>query len=59
LTSVGITDIQPELQRLEGIASEQMNQIDADNFFIGLLAAIYQNLNRTTEAYYYADYLAS
>ncbi|CDW88298.1 a-macroglobulin complement component [Stylonychia lemnae] len=59
LTSVGITDIQAELLRLEVIAADQMNQIDADNFFIGLMAAIYQNLNRTQEAEKYADYLAS
>ena len=36
-----------------------MNNIDADNFFIGLLAAINLYTNNTQKAYELADYLAT
>ena len=36
-----------------------MTQVDADLYFIGLLAATYYNLNQTEQAQQYADFLAT
>lgn len=59
LTSSGVTNLDTEITYLKGLASQQLAQGSIDGYFFGLLAASLFNLNRTEEAYVYADALVN
>jgi hypothetical protein len=55
LTSSGEKNLTTELNALATIANNSVKNGTADPYFLGLLAASYYNLNKTSNGNYYAD----